>query len=309
MTSLERYQASLRQANVGQNKKKKYSKAFLHEEKHALLFVLVPIIGFLLFTFASTCFSIYQSLTNFNPLKVTYAWVGLDNYINLFQDKRFINSCINTVVLLVSIPIGITIGFLIAAFIRKMARGSKILSLLFYLPAVTSAVAICVVWQYMYNYEYGIINLIFGFNIDWYSNTDFFLVKIAIMIKGVWGGIGSTLILFLAGLNNIPKEYYEASEIDGANRLQQMVHVTVPMVSPTVFYLLVTQVISHLQAYADAKILTKGARQAQTIIYYIWTYGIEDSRYGLASAAAVTLAIVIVIVTIIQFKRSKLLEV
>lgn len=308
MGSLERYQNSLKKTPLSV-KKRKHSKAFLHEERVGYLFILLPLIGFLVFTGASSIFSIYESFTDFNPLKNSYKWVGFQNYVTIFQDKFFINACVNTVVLLVAIPIGITLGLLLAAYLKKLAHGSKILSLLFYLPAVTSAVAICVVWQYMFNYEYGLINKIFGLNIDWFSNTDFFLVKIAILIKGVWGGIGGTMILFLAGLNNIPDEYYEAGEIDGANKLQQLVHITVPLLNPTTFYILVTSIIAHLQAYADAQIFTKGCRQAQTVIYYIWTYGIDDSRYGLASAAAVVLALVIVLVTIFQFKRSNLLDI
>lgn len=290
-------------------KKEKLSKSAKKEERTAYLFILIPLLGFLIFTLISSGFSIYQSFTDYNPIRDTGKWVGFKNYIALFQNKDFLNAVANTVVLLLSIPLGITAGLLLAVYLKRLARGSKLLSLLFYLPAITSAVSICVVWQYMFNYQYGLINNIFNIHLNWFDNNDFFLIKIAIFIKGVWGGMGATMILYAAGLNNVPNEYYECSEIDGASKWQQFVHITVPMVSPTTFYLLVTQLISHLQAYADAAIFTKGTKPAQTIIYYIWTYGIEDGRYGMASAAAVSLAIVIVIVTIIQFKRSKMFDI
>ena len=290
-------------------KKEKLSKSAKKEERTAYLFILIPLLGFLIFTLISSGFSIYQSFTDYNPIRDTGKWVGFKNYIALFQNKDFLNAVANTVVLLLSIPLGITAGLLLAVYLKRLAHGSKLLSLLFYLPAITSAVSICVVWQYMFNYQYGLINNIFNIHLNWFDNNDFFLIKIAIFIKGVWGGMGATMILYAAGLNNVPNEYYECSEIDGASKWQQFVHITVPMVSPTTFYLLVTQLISHLQAYADAAIFTKGTKPAQTIIYYIWTYGIEDGRYGMASAAAVSLAIVIVIVTIIQFKRSKMFDI
>lgn len=290
-------------------KKEKLSRSAKKEERTAYLFILVPLLGFLVFTLISSAFSIYQSFFDYNPIKDSSKFVGFDNYINLFQDKNFLDAVANTVVLLLSIPLGITAGLLLAVYLKRLAHGSKLLSLLFYLPAITSAVSICVVWQYMFNYQYGLINKIFNIGLNWFDNNDFFLIKIAIFIKGVWGGMGGTMILYAAGLNNVPDEYYECSEIDGASKWQQFVHITVPMVSPTTFYLVVTQLITHLQAYADAAIFTKGTKPAQTIIYYIWTYGIEDGKYGIASAAAVSLALVIAIVTIIQFKRSKMFDI
>lgn len=290
-------------------KKEKLSRSAKKEERTAYLFILIPLLGFLIFTLVSSAFSIYQSFFDYNPIKDSSKFVGFDNYINLFQDKNFLDAVANTVVLLLSIPLGITAGLLLAVYLKRLAHGSKLLSLLFYLPAITSAVSICVVWQYMFNYQYGLINKIFNIGLNWFDNNDFFLIKIAIFIKGVWGGMGGTMILYAAGLNNVPDEYYECSEIDGASKWQQFVHITVPMVSPTTFYLIVTQLITHLQAYADAAIFTKGTKPAQTIIYYIWTYGIEDGKYGIASAAAVSLALVIAIVTIIQFKRSKMFDI
>lgn len=290
-------------------KKEKLSRSAKKEERTAYLFILIPLLGFLVFTLISSAFSIYQSFFDYNPIKDSSKFVGFDNYINLFQDKNFLDAVANTVVLLLSIPLGITAGLLLAVYLKRLAHGSKLLSLLFYLPAITSAVSICVVWQYMFNYQYGLINKIFNIGLNWFDNNDFFLIKIAIFIKGVWGGMGGTMILYAAGLNNVPDEYYECSEIDGASKWQQFVHITVPMVSPTTFYLVVTQLITHLQAYADAAIFTKGTKPAQTIIYYIWTYGIEDGKYGIASAAAVSLALVIAIVTIIQFKRSKMFDI
>lgn len=290
-------------------KRHRYSKSFLKEEKMAYLFIIIPLLGFLIFTFSSTIYSFYLSLTNYNPIRSNRTrFVGFDNYVNLFQNEEFGHAILNTITLLLSVPVGMFAGLLLAIYLKHLAKGSKLVSLIFYLPVVTSAVAICSIWQYMFNHEYGLINKIFGLGIDWFDNNDFWIVKIAIFIKGVWGSLGSTMILYYAGLNNIPESYFEAAQMDGASKLQEIVHITIPMCNPTTFYLIVTTLIGHLQAYADAKIFAKGAKQAQTIIYFIWTYGIDDHKYGYASAAAIMLAVTIALITIVQFKHNKLFK-
>lgn len=293
--------------SIGQKKPPKISLK-TREELTGYLFILIPIIGFLLFSVASIIVAVYYSFTNFNPVMNVCNWVGFRNYENLFKDSEFINALVNTVLLLASIPIGITLGLLLAIYLKKLAHGSVILSLIYYLPAVTSAVAINVVWRYIFNGEYGILNSILGTNLFWLGENDTVLVKIAICIRGVWSSIGTTMILYLAGLNNISKDYYEAADIVGASKLQQLVHITIPLSNPTTFYLLITSIIGGLQSYADAQVLANGVRGSRTIVYYIWTYGINDSRYGLACAASVFLALCIIVLSIVQFTRSKMFQ-
>lgn len=293
-------------------KRQKHSKAFLREERIALLFILLPIIGFCIFVVYPAIRSFVLSFTNYNLFNdIEYSFVGFDNYVHIFKDKAFLDSCLNTVVLLVSIPIGITIGLLIATYINRASKGSKLLSLLYYLPAVTSAIIIATIWNYIFNIKNGLINTIFGLKFfDWFNPNDFFVVKIAIVIKGVWGGIGGTMLLFLAGLNNIPFEYYEASKIDGASSLQQFIHITMPMVHPTTFYLIVTNIIGHLQAYADAKFFAGGAgNQSSTIVYYMWSTLYNNGDYNLIGAVGTVFAIVVIIITVIQFSRSKMFDI
>lgn len=293
--------------SIGQKKPPKISLK-TREELTGYLFILLPVIGFLLFSVASIVVAIYYSFTNFNPVMNVCDWVGFRNYENLFKDSEFINALVNTVLLLASIPIGITLGLLLAIYLKKLAHGSVILSLIYYLPAVTSAVAINVVWRYIFNGEYGILNSILGTNLFWLGENDTTLVKIAICIRGVWSSIGTTMILYLAGLNNISKDYYEAADIVGASKWQQLVNITIPLSNPTTFYLLITSIIGGLQSYADAQVLANGVRGSRTIVYYIWTYGINDSRYGLACAASVFLALCIIVLSIVQFTRSKMFQ-
>lgn len=312
MTSFQKYELSLK--DTKDKKRRKLSKASLREERWGYLFVLIPILGFSIFVLYPSIRSVISSFTDynqFNPIDMPVNFIGFDNYIKLFTGTpEFWNAALNTVVLLVSIPIGITIGLLVATYINRATHGSKLLSLLYYLPAVTSAVVISIVWNYIFDGESGILNQVFGLGkFLWLDPNDFFVIKIAIMIKGVWGGIGGTMLLFLAGLNNIPNEYYEASKIDGASSLQAFVHITIPMVNPTVFYLLVTNVIGHLQAYADAALFAKGSVQARTIVYYIWDVMVPNGDIGLLGAATTFIAIVIMVVTIFQFKRSKMFNI
>ena len=117
------------------------------------------------------------------------------------------------------------------------------------------------------------------------------------------------MILYLSGLNNIPKDYYEAADIVGANKWQQLVHITIPLSNPTTFYLLVTGIIGGLQSYADAQILASGVSGSRTVVYYIWSYGINNNRYGVACAASVFLALCIIALSTIQFSKSKMFQI
>ena len=274
-----------------------------------LLFILVPLIGFLIFTAISMGFSVYYSFTDYNPIREETKWVWLENYIDLLTDKKFWEACFNTVVFLVTIPIGMFIGLLLATYLKKLAHGSKFLRLVYYLPAVSSAVAINIIWRYIFQMDYGIINNILGTNIPWLGTSSKWLIKIAIIIKNIWSSIGGTMLLYLAGLNAISDSYYEAAEIDGASPLKHFFTITIPLVNPTSFYLIITGIIGGLQSYADAQVFAQGLEGARTIVYYIWQYGIDKSKYGLASAASTLLGIVIMFITFIQFKKTKMIDI
>jgi len=288
--------------------KPKHSKLTRHEERVALLFVIIPMIGFLIFTLASFGYGFYQSFTDFNPVRMETRWVWFENYKELLADENFREAIGNTVLLMSAMPIGISLGLLLAVYLKNLAKGSMLLSLFYYLPAITSAVAVNIIWRYIFNAEYGFINQFFGLSIDWIG-IDYWFIKIALWIKGVWSAIGVTMILYLAGLNNIPKEYYEASSLDGAGKFQQLLHITIPLLNPTTFFLVVTAIIGGLQSFAESQIFANGQKGARTIVWYIWNKGIYQGKYGLASAASFMLAAVIIVVTIIQFKRSKMLDI
>ena len=279
------------------------------ENLTGLLFIAIPVIGFLIFTAISMGVSIFSSFTNYNPIREETKWVGLANYAKLFSDDKFWDACLNTVILLLSLPFGLFIGLLLATYLKKLAHGSKVLRLIYYLPAVSSAVAINIIWRYIFQMDYGIINQILGTNIPWLGSSSKWLIKIAIIIKNIWSGIGATMLLYLAGLNSISDSYYEAADMDGASTIKQFFTITIPLVKPTTFYLIITGIIGGLQSYVDSQVFAQGLDGARTIVYYIWYYGIDKSKYGLASAASTVLGLVIMLITFIQFKKTKMVDI
>lgn len=287
--------------------RQKASKLTRRENIIAFLFILPPIIGFCIFTIGAMAFSFIYSFQKYNILTGESTWLGWQNYKDLFThilySKSFYTSIVNTLVLLLSIPLSMILGLCLAGLLRMGdIKGTKVFQVLYYLPAVSSAVAMNIVWRYIFNNEFGIINLIIGKKIPWLSDDT--LIKVAIIIKNSLNGMGTAMILYLAGMLSVPKDYYEASELDGAGKVKQFFSITLPLITPITFYLLITGLIGGLQSYADSQIFGAGVQGSQTIVYFIWARGINQSRYGLASAASVLLAVVIMIVTLIQFKLS-----
>jgi len=289
--------------------KKRPNKMDRKEHAVAFLFILLPLIGFALFTVGSMIFSAYYSFFDFHVIKGTKTFIGFENYVALFKDRiisdNFKDSILNTLILLLSTPISMFLGLALAAVLKLGdVKGSKIFQSLYYLPAVSSAVAMNIIWRYIFHSDYGLINSIFNLDIKWLATGEASQVRLAIIIKNSIGGVGGPMIMYLAGMLNVPKDYYEAATIDGANRWKQFWSITFPLITPMTFYLLITGIIGGLQSYADADVFANGAPKARTIVYFIWERGIHASKYGLASAASLFLAFCIMVITVIQFRFS-----
>ncbi len=287
--------------------KKRMGKVARREGRIAFLFILIPIIGFCVFTIGAMAFSFKYSFEKYNIFTGESTSVGWKNYQDLFTNvlysASFKTAIKNTLVLLLSIPLSMGMGLAAAGFVKSgKVRGGKFFQVLYYIPVVSSAVAMNIVWRYIFNNEFGIINLLLGQKIPWLSDDT--LIKVAIIFKNSLNGIGTAMILYLAAMLNIPKDYYEAAELDGASRFKQFISITLPMLTPITFYQLITGLIGGLQSYADAQVFGAGVQGAQTIVYFIWQRGINQSRYGLASAASILLAAAIMVITLIQFKTS-----
>lgn len=295
-------------------RKKKRSALKRHEHLTALAFISVKYVGLFVFTFLPLVFAILYSVTDYYASFETQSflsrfgtlWCGFDNYVKLFThitySSYFKNAILNNLIFMLSVPIGIILGLVIAVILSKenVIKGSRVFRILIYIPVVSSAVAMNIIWRYIFDNQYGIINQLFGTNVMWLTDRGW--LRLAIIIKSAWGSIGRTMILCLAALTNVGKDYYEAAELDGAGEFTKFFHISVPLISPTIFYLFCTGFIGNLQSYTDAQVFAQGHPGAQTIVYYIWNFGINQSRYGIASAASIILTVGIMILTLIQFK-------
>lgn len=296
-------------------KKEKRKSLEKRESRIAFLFISIKIVGFLIFTLFPVFIAIIYSFSNMNPWKFpdlvfTYFdnpkfWCGFDNYVSLFTNPiysaQFLKSIVNTLVNVISVPFGLMLGLILAMILtKKTIKYKAVFRVLIYMPVVASAVALGYIWRYIFETEYGLLEKIFHFNVNWFSNPH--LTRLAIIIKSSWGSMGRSMILYLAAMLAIPRSYYEAADIDGANNMQQFFKITLPLVSPTTFYLLVMGIIGHLQSYHDSQIFAPSSEGSKTVVWFIWNYGIHSHYYGLAAAASVLLAIFIMSLTIVQFK-------
>lgn len=288
-------------------KKKKVSVQERKEHLIAFLFILPPIVGFLIFTALSVVFTFVYSFQGYNSLSGISENVGFANYIDLFthvtRAPLFGKAIVNTIVLLLSVPFSMILGLILAGLLRLgEIKGSKFFQVLYYVPAVSSAVALNIVWNYIFRSN-GVFNTLLGLDVIWLDGD--VTIKVAIIFKNSLNAMGGAMILYLAGMLNVPKDLYEASSLDGAGKVRQFFSITLPLISPVTFYLLITGVIGGLQSYADAQVFAAGNTGATTIVYFIWQQGIQgNNNQGLASAASVFLAVLIMIVTLIQFKFS-----
>ncbi len=294
-----------------QPKKRKVSKIERRENLIAFLFIALPVVGFIIFTAISMVFTFVFSFQDYWSRRGVSEFVGFKHYINLFSGmgtpgevgNQYLKSIGNTLFLLLSMPISLFLGLVVAGLLRLGdIKGSKVYQVLYYLPAVSSAVALNIVWRYIFRSD-GVLNYIFGTETAWFADP--MLVKCAIIIKNSLNGMGHAMILFLAGMLNVPKDLYEASSLDGASKVRQFFSITIPMITPVAFYLLITGLIGGLQSFADSQVFANNYSGAQTIVHFIWAKRTDGvSGYGIASAASILLSICIMIITLIQFKLS-----
>ncbi|MDY6895394.1 MAG: sugar ABC transporter permease, partial [Thermotogota bacterium] len=272
-----------------------------------LIFMLIPIVVSLVISF--TDFDVYA----------IYDWgkasfIGLENYGNLMQDPLFWRALLNTLyALIVAMPLTVVLALSFAALINREATYFKnFFKVSFYLPSITNTVAIAIVWAWMLNPDYGLINWFLGlFGIqgpNWLGDPLWAMPSVIMLV--VWKAVGYNVILFTAGLQNIPDYLYEAAELDGASRFQQFLHVTIPSLRPTIFFVTVMTVIGYLQLFEEPYMLTAGGPLNSTlsIVLYLYRQGFRFFKLGYASSIAFMLFLMIFALTYIQMsaRRSEL---
>lgn len=274
-----------------------------------LTFALPAIAGFLFLNLIPMLLSAYYSFCDYNIIS-TPTWVGLGNYLSFFDgsDPTFLISVKATLIyVIMSVPANLVFSFMIAMLLNRDMVGRAFFRSLFYLPSILPAVASSFVWILLMNPDFGLLNVILNFL--HLPESKFFWDKSSvfqsIVFMGIWA-TGSTQVIFLAGLQNIPKVYYEALEIDGGNPWHKFRYVTIPMVSSTLFFNLVMGIIGALQVFSQAYIITEGGPNNTTLfyVYNLWRNAFSYMDMGKASAMAWLLFIIVLMVTAFVFKTS-----
>lgn len=288
-------------------KREKISPLMRREARDGYIGILPWFIGFLLFTLIplltafGLSFSYWDILT---PIR----WAGLENYKNVLRDQKVLTSMWNTFRYMIAVvPLTTALGLLIALLLNQKIRGILPFRIIFYLPAVLPGVSVALLWVWMLNPDFGIVNSILGFfgiqGPGWLMDKNWAMW--GIILRQCWG-VGGGMILFLAALQNVPQNYYEAATIDGANTMQRFFKITLPMISPTIFYFIITGIIGALQEFTIFRVMTGGgpSRSTTTFVLYLYDTAFNSYTMGYASALAWLLFIVSLILTGIMFKTS-----
>ncbi|WP_245976697.1 carbohydrate ABC transporter permease [Oceanobacillus arenosus] len=292
---------------IVKSKKKKFSR----EALWAYLFIAPTLLGLATFYMFPAVASFLLSFTRWDGMTAP-TYVGLENVITLFQDSSFIRAIMNTLIFTaVSVPLSAGFATVIAIMLNQKIKGMVFYRTLYFLPVVTMPVAVGMVWKWLYNTDYGLINYVLGvFNLpqpSWLFDPNIALFSVILVY--VWMTVGNNVILILAGLQGVSKTYYEAAQIDGATKVRQFFSITLPLITPTLFFVFITGMISSLQVFdlifimiGDSTALLEPLR---TVVYAVYEYGFEYSQMGIASAQAFLLFIAILAITIVQFVLQK----
>jgi len=278
------------------------------EALECYLFISLAMIGFLVFQVIPIGTSAYLSLTD-SKLIGTPHWIGLRNYVQMGQDPLFWQSLkVTTLYAVVAVPLGLATSLLLAMLMNQKIRGVTIFRTVYYLPAVISGVAVALLWRWIFNPEFGILNVLLDYlgikGPNWLLDANWALPSL--MLMSLWG-IGGGIIIYLAGLQGIPTELYEAVEIDGGSGWAKFWHITIPMISPVIFFNLVTGVIWTFQEFTRVYVMTGGGPSNSTLFFglYLYRNAFRYFEMGYASALAWVLLLVILALTIILFKTAR----
>jgi multiple sugar transport system permease protein len=270
----------------------------LGREKFWLWAMLTPtLIGMVFGALGSVLATVVLSFAKWDLL-TSPAWAGLQNYVSLFKDQKVLLSLTNTIKFTaIYVPGVIILSLLIAVLLNRNIRGLSLFRTAYFLPAVTSAVATALVWQMIYGKDTGILNFILEHlgmqSVCWLCTEH---AMYSVIIVNIWGAVGEGMIIFLAGLTAIPREYYEAAELDGANGTNQFFRITVPLITPSIFFMTLITTINAFQAYDYIYMLTRrgqGDSSVPVVVFSIYRNAWNFFNYGGASAQAIELTVIV----------------
>lgn len=276
------------------------------------LFILPTIAGLFILNIIPIFQTIYQSFFKTGAFGKGNVFVGLNNYKKLITDESIWQSLINTFkYAIVEVPFSIAIAIILAVFLNRKIFGRTVYRTIYFLPMVAAPAAVAMVWRWLYNSEFGLLNHLLNSiglkSVNWISSPGFTFISIAAV--GVWSVIGYNMVLFLAGLQEIPKDYYEASEIDGAGGIKQFFAITLPLISPTMFFVTITRIIGAMQVFDVIYMMMDRTNPAfpktQSLVYLFYKNSFIESNKGYGSAIVMLLLLVIMVITVIQIKYQK----
>ena len=282
---------------------KKMSPKQKNEAKWGLLFVAPTMIGLIVLNFYPIFNTIYQSFCKTGDFGRGNTFVGLANYQKVLASTETWQSLWNTIkYALIEVPFGIVIALILAVLLNgKKVKGKSVYRTIFFLPMVCAPAAVAMVWKWLYNTQFGLLNNIFHTNVAWISDPK--IAWISIGVIGVWSIIGYNMVLFIGGLQEIPGDYYEAASIDGASPVRQFRSITVPLLSPTTFFIVQTRIIGALTVF-DLMFMVMdktnvALKNVQSIVYLFYQYAFTNGNKGYGATLVVVLLVFIMIITVI----------
>ena len=288
--------------------KKKASSRQKSEFLWGWIFILPTMIGLGVLNIYPMIDTIKQTFYKTGDFGKGNKFVGMANYQKVFSDSEVWQCLWNTVkYALVEVPFSVVLALLLAVFLNKKIKGRDVFRTIFFLPMVVAPAAIAMVWKWLYNSNFGLINNVFNIHVKWISDPQIAIYSIAVI--GIWSALGYNMVLFLAGLQEVPRDYYEAAALDGANGWNQLLHITVPLISPTIFFVLVTRIIGAMQVFDLIYMLidlnNPAWKKTESLVFLFYKYSFEQSKKGYGATVVVVLLIVILILTGIQLFGQK----
>ncbi len=272
------------------------------------IFILPTMIGLIVLNIYPIFKTIYESFFKTGDFGRGNIFIGVENYVKLFGDAEVWQALINTFkYAIVEVPFSIVISLVLAVLLNRKMKGRAVYRTIFFLPMVAAPAAIAMVWRWLFNAEFGLLNHIFGTKINWVSNPSIAIFSIAII--GIWSIIGYNMVLFISGLQEIPGDYYEAASIDGATGIKQFWHITCPLLSPTIFFVMITRVIGGLQVFDLIYMVIDKNNPAlyktQSLVYLFYQNSFVENNKGYGSTIVVLLLAIIMIITVFQMWGQK----
>ena len=272
------------------------------------LFILPTMIGLIVLNIIPIFQTIWESFFKTGDFGRGNIFIGAENYVRLLKDAEVWQSVINTFkYAIVEVPFSIALSLVLAVLLNRKMKGVSTYRTIFFLPMVAAPAAVAMVWRWLFNTEFGLLNHVFGGNVQWISDPKIAVFSIAVI--GIWPIIGYNMVLFLAGLQEIPRDYYEAADIDGANGIEQFFNITVPLLSPTIFFVSITRIIGGLQVFDLIFMVMDKNNPAlyktQSIVYLFYQNSFVENNKGYGSTIVVLLIAIIMVITVFQMIAQK----